>query len=89
MEAFDALLRDALVTTAAVALPVLAAAALVGTAVAVAQAATQVQEQTLTLLPKIVAIGAMAAAFGPTAMQLFAGLFERALTAIPGLIGGS
>lgn len=89
MEAFDALLRDALVTTAAVALPMLAVAALIGTAVAVVQAATQVQEQTLTLLPKIVAVGAMTALFGATAMQLFAGLFERALTAIPALVGGS
>lgn len=89
MEAFDALLRDALVTTAAVALPMLAVAALIGTAVAVVQAATQVQEQTLTLLPKIVAVGAMAALFGATAMQLFAGLFERALTAIPALVAGS
>lgn len=86
MEAFDALLRDALVTTAVVCLPVLGAAALVGTLVAVIQAATQVQEQTLTLLPKIVAIGAMVAAFGAPGMQLLAGLFERATAAIPLLV---
>lgn len=67
----------------------LAVAALVGTAVAVVQAATQVQEQTLTLLPKILAVGAMMAAFGTVAMHLFAGLFERALAAIPVLTGGS
>ncbi|HKU81265.1 MAG TPA: flagellar biosynthetic protein FliQ [Candidatus Tumulicola sp.] len=89
MEAFDALLRDALATTAAVALPVLAVSALVGTAIAVVQAATQVQEQTLTLLPKIVAVGAMAAAFGAAAMHLIAALFDRALQALPAIIAGS
>ena len=87
MNAFDGLLRDALVTTAAVSLPVLAVAALVGTFVAVVQAATQVQEQTLTLLPKVLAIGAMAAAFGAAAMQLLGSLFEHAVTAIPLLTG--
>ncbi|MEO6835475.1 MAG: flagellar biosynthetic protein FliQ [Candidatus Tumulicola sp.] len=89
MDAFDGLLRDALVTTAAIALPMLAVAAFVGTAVAVVQAATQVQEQTLTLLPKILAIGAMAAMFGAAAMHLLAGLFDRAMAAIPVVTGGS
>lgn len=88
MDAFEGLLRGALVTTAAISLPVLAVAALVGTAVAVLQAATQVQEQTLTLLPKVIAIGAMVAAFGAAAMHLLAGLFERAMAAIPLLAGG-
>ncbi len=89
MDAFDGLLRDALLTTAAISLPVLAVGALVGTAVAVVQAATQVQEQTLTLLPKILAIGAMVATFGLAAMHLLAGLFDHALTVIPSLTGGS
>jgi len=88
VDAFDDLLRDALVTTALVSLPVLGAAALVGTVVAVIQAATQVQEQTLTLLPKIVAIAAMVAAFGAAGMQLLATLFERATAAIPLLVRG-
>ena len=85
MNALDALLHDALVTTALVALPVLGLSALVGTAVAVIQAATQVQEQTLTLLPKILAVGAMIALFGTPAMHLLAALFDRAIAAIPAL----
>ncbi|HEY1867560.1 MAG TPA: flagellar biosynthetic protein FliQ [Candidatus Cybelea sp.] len=85
MNALDGLLHDALVTTAIIALPVLGVSALVGTGVAVIQAATQVQEQTLTLLPKIVAVGAMVALFGVPAMHLLAGLFDRALAAIPAL----
>lgn len=86
MEPFDGLLREAFVVTAILVLPVLIAATLVGTVVAVAQAATQVQEQTLTLLPKIVAVGAVVAIGGPFAMRLCAGLFESAVRSIPALV---
>lgn len=72
-------------TTATISLPMLAAAALMGTAVAVLQAATQIQEQTLTLLPKIVAVGVVVALFGPTALHLLQRLFEDATAAIPAL----
>ena len=89
MDVLDGLLRDALMTTATIALPMLSVAALVGTVIAVVQAASQVQEQTLTLLPKIVAVGVMVAAFGEPAMRLLQGLFERAVTAIPTLASGS
>jgi flagellar biosynthesis protein FliQ len=88
VEVLDALLHDALITTAAIALPMLAVAALVGTAVAVVQAATQVQEQTLTLLPKVVAVGALVALCGAPAMHLLAALFMRALAGIPALESG-
>ena len=86
MDALDGLLRDALMTTATIALPMLGAAALVGTAVAVLQAATQVQEQTLTLLPKIVAVGLTIALFGEPAMHLLQRLFESATSAIPAMM---
>jgi flagellar biosynthesis protein FliQ len=85
VDALDGLMHDALVTTAAISLPMLGIAAIVGTAIAVVQAATQVQEQTLTLLPKIVAVGLTAALFGGPAMRLLAALFDHALAAIPAL----
>ncbi len=88
MDALDGLLHDALITTATIALPVLGIAALVGTAIAVVQAATQIQEQTLTLLPKILAVGLIAAIFGDPAMHLLAALFDRAVAAIPSLDAG-
>jgi flagellar biosynthesis protein FliQ len=88
VDVLDGLLHETLITTATIALPVLGLAALIGTAVAVVQAATQVQEQTLTLLPKIVAVGLMVALFGDVAMHLFAALFERALAEIPALDAG-
>jgi flagellar biosynthetic protein FliQ len=87
MDALDGLVRDALVTTALISLPMLLLAALVGTVVAVVQAATQVQEQTLTLLPKIVVVGLTVALFGRVAMHELAALFDRALAAIPLLDG--
>jgi len=85
VDVLDGLLHDALITTAEIALPMLGAAALVGTAVAVLQAATQVQEQTLTLLPKIVVVGAIVALLGKPAMAMLSALFAHALAAIPGL----
>jgi flagellar biosynthesis protein FliQ len=88
MEALDGLLHDALLTSAVIALPMLAVAAFVGTAVAVVQAATSVQEQTLTLLPKVVAVGLIVAVFGGIGMQLLAGLFDRALAIVPALSAG-
>ncbi|MGA8575080.1 MAG: flagellar biosynthetic protein FliQ [Candidatus Cybelea sp.] len=88
MDVLDGLLHDALITTATIALPMLGVAALVGTAIAVVQAATQVQEQTLPLLPKILAVGVMVAVFGPTAMHLLAALFDRAVAAIPTIDAG-
>lgn len=88
MDAFDALLRDALITTAALTLPVLGVATLVGAAVAVLQAATQVQEQTLTLLPKVVVVGAALALGGRWGLDLCARLFIEALQRIPALVHG-
>jgi flagellar biosynthetic protein FliQ len=88
MSAFDGLLREALIDSALLCLPLLAIATVVGTAVAIAQAATQVQEQTLSLLPKLLAVGLAAAAFGPFGMQLCAQLFVHVLQRIPALVSG-
>ncbi|MGA8840536.1 MAG: flagellar biosynthetic protein FliQ [Candidatus Aquilonibacter sp.] len=89
MGAFDALLRETMVLAAILCVPVLAIAALVGTSVAIVQAATQVQEQTLTLLPKVIAVGATVALFGAFGMHACAQLFNDALAAIPALVYGS
>ena len=88
MTAFDALLREALLVAALLALPVLGIATLVGTAVAVLQAATQVQEQTLSLLPKLLIVGGALALFGHAGLQLCAQLFHDAIAQIPGLAAG-
>jgi flagellar biosynthesis protein FliQ len=88
MDAFEGLLRDALLVTAVLALPVLVVATLVGAVVAVLQAATQVQEQTLTILPKVLAVGAMVALFGRFGMTLCAQLFSEIVARIPLVVRG-
>ncbi len=78
-----------MVVSAVLCLPMLGVAAITGTAVAIVQAATQVQEQTLTLLPKIIAVGVVVALFGSAGMHLCAGLFRDALDAVPSLVAGN
>jgi flagellar biosynthetic protein FliQ len=88
VDAFDGLLREALLVTAVLALPVLIVATLVGGTVAIVQAATQVQEQTLTLLPKILAVGAMLALFGRFGLALCAQLFTDVVARFPYVVHG-
>ena len=49
-------LRDSLVTVLLVAAPILGTGIIVGLVVAIVQTTTSIQEQTLTFVPKIVAI---------------------------------
>lgn len=86
MDAFEGLLRETMVLAAILCLPVLALAAVVGTTIAILQAATQIQEQTLTLLPKVLVVGIAIAVFGNFGLRLCAQLFDHALAAIPALI---
>ena len=56
------LVRDALLESLILAAPILIAGLLVGLIISVLQAVTQVQEQTLTFVPKIVAMVLVAVA---------------------------
>ena len=89
MEALDPVIRDALVVTALLCFPILAVATVVGTVIAVLQAATQVQEQTLTLLPKMLAVGGTIVLFGGFGLHLCATLFTSALALLPAIARGS
>jgi flagellar biosynthetic protein FliQ len=88
VDGFDGLLRDALLVTALLTLPVLVVATVVGAAVAIVQAATQVQEQTLTMLPKLLAVGAVFALGGRFGLALCAQLFADVVARIPLLVRG-
>jgi flagellar biosynthetic protein FliQ len=48
--------QDAIVTVFSVSLPLLGVALVVGTAISLFQTVTQIQEQTLTFVPKFIAI---------------------------------
>jgi flagellar biosynthetic protein FliQ len=57
-------LKDALLTTAMVAAPVLLAILIVGLLISIVQVATQVQEMTLTFIPKLAVSVVMLLIFG-------------------------
>ena len=88
MAAFDGLLHHALVLAALLCLPVLGVATLTGMLVAILQAATQVQEQTVSLFPKLIAVGACIAFFGAFAMRACESLLLDAIAQVHALIAG-
>ncbi len=62
--------RDLLYTSLLLALPGLVVSLLVGLLVSVFQAATSIQEQTLSFIPRLVAVGAVLVVTMPWALQL-------------------
>jgi flagellar biosynthetic protein FliQ len=86
MDAFNALLRESMIVCALLAFPILIASTAIGTVVAIAQAATQIQEQTLTLLPKIIVVGLMVVIFGHGAFAMCAALITSAVASFPSLL---
>ncbi len=70
LEQMSTIMQDMMLTTLIVAAPILAAGLGVGLIIAVFQAATQINEQTLTFVPKIVAVFAVFGALFPWMMQL-------------------
>jgi flagellar biosynthetic protein FliQ len=63
-DAVLALGREAALTALAVGGPILGAVLLTGLVVSVVQAVTQVQEMTLTFIPKVIAVGLVLALLG-------------------------
>lgn len=88
MDALESIVREALLLAALLCFPVLIVATTVGTLVAVLQAATQVQEQTLTLLPKMLAVGTIVALCGPFALGACSALFLDAVNRLPSIVRG-
>jgi flagellar biosynthetic protein FliQ len=88
VDALASIVRETLVVTALITFPILGIATAVGIVVALVQAATQVQEQTITLLPKLIAVGAALVVFGAAALGACAHLFEDAVFALPQIVRG-
>ena len=59
------IMTDTFLTALRLAGPILIVSVLVGLVVAILQAATQVHEQTLTFVPKLIAIGIVLVLLGP------------------------
>jgi flagellar biosynthetic protein FliQ len=81
------LVQQALQTTILVSAPLLLAALVTGLIVSVFQAATQINEMTLSFIPKLLAIFAAAVIAGPWMLGLMVDFTRQLFTAIPGMIG--
>jgi len=70
-----------------VAAPMLLAVLAIGLVVSVFQAATQINEATLSFVPKIVGAVAVLAISGPWMMTTLVEFLQRTLQSIPGAVG--
>ena len=76
----------ALITATKIAGPVLVATLVIGLALSIVQSATQVQESTLTFLPKLVVAGVVLVLTGAWALRTLEGFTRELFTLVPGLI---
>jgi flagellar biosynthesis protein FliQ len=67
--------------------PVLLVVLVVGLAVSVFQAATQINEATLSFVPKILAAVAVLAIAGPWMLNMLVEYLQRTLQSIPSVVG--
>ena len=81
------LLNRALLTGLVVAAPLLLTALLVGVLISLLQALTQIQEQTLTFIPKLVAVGVVMLLALPWMVRELVGYITQTFNLLPGLVG--
>jgi len=79
--------REALAVTLMVAGPMLLFGLVVGVAISLFQAVTQIQEMTLTFVPKIIAIALALLIFLPWMINLMTDFARHMFDLIPGLAG--
>lgn len=69
--------RDAIMTGFIVSAPILIVSILVGLVISIIQAATSINEQTMTFVPKLVVIGLIMIIFGGWMLQQMVDFVER------------
>ena len=79
--------RSAMEMLVTVCAPVLIAALVVGLAVSLFQAVTQINEATLSFLPKLLAVLATLAVAGPWMVAMLVDWMRQVLTSIPAAVG--
>lgn len=80
--------RQAMEITLTIAAPLLLAALVTGLAISIFQAATQINEMTLSFIPKLLAIFITLLLAGPWILQIMIDYIERLYTSIPWIIHG-
>lgn len=81
------LAQQALQVTLLMAAPPLLAALITGLVVSVFQAATQINEMTLSFIPKLLAIFVVLVLFGPWMLGILLDYMRQLFNGIPGMIG--
>ncbi|MBW7903623.1 MAG: flagellar biosynthesis protein FliQ [Rhodocyclaceae bacterium] len=81
------LARQALIVALTVAGPLLAAALITGLIVSIFQAATQINESTLSFIPRLVVMFITLIFAGPWMLQILIDFIRRMIEGIPGLLG--
>jgi flagellar biosynthetic protein FliQ len=79
--------KQALQVTVMLGAPLLLSALIVGLMISIIQAATQINEMTLTFIPKLIALVAVVYLAGPWMLTLIVGFSRRLFERIPGLVG--
>lgn len=79
--------RQAMEVTLMVAAPMLLVALVIGLAISIFQAATQINETTLSFIPKLVGIFIALIVAGPWMLSVMLDYMRQMLTGIPGMIG--
>ncbi len=78
--------QQAILTAFVVAAPVLILSMIVGLTISIVQAVTQIQEPTLTFIPKILVSALAILFFGPFMLGLLTDFTARMITSIPTLV---
>jgi flagellar biosynthetic protein FliQ len=79
--------RQAMTVTMLLAAPILLASLAVGLIIAMFQAATQINEMTLSFVPKLMVVAMVMLAAGPWMLRQITGFMLRLVENIPFLIG--
>ena len=82
-----ALGKEAIMLTLMVSAPMVILGLIVGLAISVFQAVTQINEMTLTFVPKIIAVGLALLICFPWIINMLVGFTTRLFTSIPTLVG--
>ncbi|MEQ1637516.1 MAG: flagellar biosynthesis protein FliQ [Methylococcales bacterium] len=86
-EIVHTVVQDAMLIAVKLSAPILLPSLAIGLIVAMFQAATQINETTLTFIPKVIVIGMVLMLAGPWMLQLFVDYFQELIRDIPTLIG--
>jgi flagellar biosynthetic protein FliQ len=79
--------QEAMIVAIKLTAPVLLPSLGIGLIIAMFQAATQINEATLTFVPKLIIIGLVLLIAGPWMLQMFLDYFQGLVKTIPQLIG--